>query len=207
MSYTARLMIGGAVAVALLSAYVSWDVAYSRATGNETVAGVNESTDNVVQTMSPRPVRSMNAPTQAVPLPIEVKVNEGPQNPGDSTNNAGLNDVQRRERAQRRADRKVETLNAFFASQARNAWATEKEIELRSMPLPEGVKLDEVSCHSEVCRLVASGTDKMQLLEATSSVGEMKSFARIVPGTEEAPQLVAYLSPSGTKWPRPTFDE
>lgn len=108
MSYTARLMIGGAVAVALLSAYVSWDVAYSRATGNETVAGVNESTDNVVQTMSPRPVRSMNAPTQAVPLPIEVKVNEGPQNPGDSTNNAGLNDVQRRERAQRRADRKVE---------------------------------------------------------------------------------------------------
>ncbi|HEX2879160.1 MAG TPA: hypothetical protein VHO25_06460, partial [Polyangiaceae bacterium] len=60
---------------------------------------------------------------------------------------------------------------------------------------------------SAVCRFVASGPDKMQLLETTSSVGEMKSFSRVVPGTEEAPQVVAYLSPSGTKWPRPTFDE
>jgi hypothetical protein len=120
------------------------------------------------------------------------------------------NAAARKLRAQRRAEKKSETLRAFFASQPRDGWAAQTEIELRQLQLPPGILFEEVSCHSTVCRIVATGQDKMQVLEAVSSsvsTAGMKSYTRWISDPDGTAKAEGFMSPSGTQWPQPSYDD
>lgn len=118
--------------------------------------------------------------------------------------------VDRRERAIKRAQVKSDTLRAFHDVQPRDGWAAEMEMRLRDLAQPEGISFDEVTCRASVCRIVASGDDKTKVMEAvasTSRLDKMKMFSRLIRDVDGKATVESFLSPSGTKWPQPKFED
>jgi hypothetical protein len=194
-----------------LTGYVYWDIA--RASSDWRPSSETKVANQYETLHDPKHKTDLAVPTKVVlttGLHPTAKV-ESPHVENDNGELTGEEkEAKRLERKLARAVKKSETLSNFFLSRPRDSWAAQTEIELRQRQAPEGVAFEEIGCRAGVCRIVASGQDRLKVMDALSaaiSSTRMKSYSRLVSNSDGVAKVEGYLSPGDIKWPRPSFDD
>jgi hypothetical protein len=194
--------------VALLAGYVYWDVARPLQSNKDALqasVGQRKVAEQASANLQRRSVTELSR---------HGTKHEGNENPGDvggampgklATSSTSET---RRQEAIRRADLRSETLRNFHATQPRNAWAQEAEIELQKASLPEGIAFKEVSCKADICRVVATGRDRHAIFDVVSGVQkERKTFSRQISESGGIATVESFVSPNSADWPNPFAKE
>jgi len=127
---------------------------------------------------------------------------------GDPSSPSDDSDEGRRQESIRRADKRIQTLRNYFTAQPRNSWAQETEVELRRATLPQGIAFQEVSCKTDVCRVIVTGPERHAIFDAISATQRSKmTYSRQIEEGAGIVRVESFLSPTGTQWPNPFSDE